>query len=117
MTLGGVAFFASSTAAIFSTIAHTSSNKANALSMQIFQLVNKHATAAPVCDVNEDGNGGINRNTQGSVEEQKYHVMIGLGGAAHGDGNGEPSSSTDRLTTEPIDRDRSYLIPIVMNLG
>jgi hypothetical protein len=69
--------------------------------MQVFQLVDVHTMAAPVCDANEGGNGGISHDTQGSVEKHKYRVTDGLGGAAHGDGNGEPNSGTNQLAAEP----------------
>jgi hypothetical protein len=80
--------------------------------MQVFQLVDEHAMAVPVGGANEDGDGGINHDAHESVAEHEYCAMAGLGGTTHGSGNG-----ADRLAAKPTDRNRSYLIPIVTNLG
>jgi hypothetical protein len=67
--------------------------------MQVFQLVDEHAMAVPVGSANEDGDGGINCDTQESTAEHEYCIMAGIRGATHGDGNG-----ADRLAAKPTDR-------------
>jgi hypothetical protein len=62
--------------------------------MQVFQLVDEHATSTPVGSANEDSNSEISRDTQGSMAEQGYCATVGLRGVAHGDGNDEPSYDT-----------------------
>jgi hypothetical protein len=63
--------------------------------MQVFQLVDEHATAAPGGSTNVDGDSGISHDTQGSAAEHEYCTTAGLRGDAHGDGNGEPSNDAD----------------------
>jgi hypothetical protein len=71
MTSGGVVFFASLSATIFSTIAHTSLIRPPPL-MQVFQFVDEHTTAAPIGDANEDGDSGISHDAEGSAAEHEY---------------------------------------------
>jgi hypothetical protein len=72
--------------------------------MQVFQLVDEHAMAVPVGSANEDGDGGINCDTQESTAEHEYCIMAGLRGATHGDGTAEPNNGAVRLVAEPIYR-------------
>jgi hypothetical protein len=62
------------------------------------------------------GDGGISHDTYGSVAEHEHCATTKLEGAIHGDVNNEPSNDVDRLITKPIDWNRSYLLPIAMNL-
>jgi hypothetical protein len=72
--------------------------------MQALMSMDEHTMVAPVGSANEDGNGGISHGTLGSVAEHEYYAAVGLGGAAHWDGDGEPNSCAYRSAAEPIDR-------------
>jgi hypothetical protein len=59
-----------------------------------FQLVDEHAMDVPIVGTNEDGdNGSINCGALSSALEREFCVMAGLGGVAHGYGNGGPSNN------------------------
>jgi hypothetical protein len=79
-TTSKVALFTSLVAFISSTITFGSSSMDNASSMQVFQLMDEHAMAAPVGGTNEDGDGRIGRGTLGLVVEHEYCSTVGLGG-------------------------------------
>jgi hypothetical protein len=76
----GAALYASSVAAIFSTIVRTFPNRVNASSMQVLMLMDEDAMVVPVGGANEDGDGGISRGALGSVVEHKCRAMAGRGG-------------------------------------
>jgi hypothetical protein len=78
--------------------------------------MDEHAMAAPVGGTRRDGNGGSSDSMLGSVANCRGRVTTGFGDAIHMDGDGKTSSGADRLAAEPIDWNRSYLIPDVMNV-
>jgi hypothetical protein len=70
--------------------------------------IDEHAMATLV--------GRDGESVLGSVAGCKGCATTGFRRATHGDGDGITNSGVDRLAAEPIDRNLSYLIPIVMNL-
>jgi hypothetical protein len=53
-------------------------NKVNALSMQVFQLVDEHTMAAPIGGANEDDDSKISRDVEGSAAEHEYYATARL---------------------------------------
>jgi hypothetical protein len=93
---GSAALFASSAATIFVIIAFNSAIKANAVLTLVFVLTGACSMATSVCGAHRDGNGSSNRYILASAAECEDCATTGLRSAAHGDGNGEPSSNADR---------------------
>jgi hypothetical protein len=66
--------------------------------------VREHAMCAPGGDTHEDSGGyGVPHSTA----KGDGYATTDIGGATHGDGDGEPSSGADRSAAEPIDWNRS----------
>jgi hypothetical protein len=96
-----VPIFGSSVATIFASIFFTSSIKANAPSMSMFMSTDACAMAASVGGTCRDGDDGSSNRVLGSAAKCKDCATTRLWGAAHGDGNDEPSSVLG-LVAEPI---------------
>jgi hypothetical protein len=67
--------------------------------MQVLMSIDEDAMVVPVGNANEDGNDGVSRGALGLAVEHEYCATVGLRGAAHGDGDGEPNNSAYGLVT------------------
>jgi hypothetical protein len=70
----------------------------------------EHAMFAPSGDTPMGIAAAAGRSKYGvprSAAKRDGCATFGIGGATHGDGDGEPSSGADRSATEPTDRNRS----------
>jgi hypothetical protein len=102
---GRAALFASSAAAIFSTIACISPHKANAPSMQVLMSMDEHAMVAPAGSANVDGDDRISHDALGLVTEHEYCATTGLGAPPMG------MAATNPIVAH-IDRQLNPLIEI-----
>jgi hypothetical protein len=108
-TSGGVVLSVSSTVAIFFAIAHISPDRDNAPSMQALMSINsaadvppadeggaarEHTMSTPVGGARGDGDGRSKYGAPRSAVKREGRATIGIGGATHGDGDGETNGGT-----------------------
>jgi hypothetical protein len=63
----------------------------------------EHAMSTPSGDAYGDSGGRSRYGVHRSAAKRNGCTTTNIGGATHGDGDGEPSSGTDRSAAEPID--------------
>jgi hypothetical protein len=67
----------------------------------------EHAMSAPSGDTHGDSGGKSIYDVPRSATKRDGCAIIGIGGAAHGDGDGEPTCGVDPSAAEPIDQSQS----------